>query len=772
MDGRRWTVTQHLMALAGIVCTAGVGVKAQDFSATLPPARLSGASLAVAQEAPPAANGSRLTVLLRLRDGRLIADCEQAHFTRSPRFDQTVVRGLDDARFTKALCADIDRVLSQLPRAFYYTLTTSQQAHEDRGRLPADSTIDAARTFSGPIKDFPLVSALQLPFSSDILPVLQRRLPTISPLIGPREPDDEAAIIVTDALSFAVRDPVPDFQAGHATITFGHLAHPLLDANGVAKLLEPLRGLPLNVEDIHRLLDDFYVSRGYSPRIDVDAKTTPLTITILEARIGAILLPAGLDDPNQALVVFWSAAPNQVFRAFREHAHQILTSPLSSGSSLRQVDFTALSSTPLPPLQSGLLQNQQASLAAAGYQATLVDLGGDGSMVGLVVVPASVSNGASAGEAPPTDASRPTGRPGEFLNPHPATASPVPNGNADETDKMLAPQRDRRYFLGGGVDFKPGQGFRLFGAGHARRLLGADLMSIEAGGNGSGFATGSYSRDFIGLPALGMRLSAAAHGGTTYVQQRLLVMGSTDERRTEAAGRIDLETFRERNGQALTVSFEGRHTTVRLTPADLPATVVDVNGFELGADYSWARRAAGLPSTLRVQPRVLFGDLRTETGGSYQLFRCDVEWRQNVSTRWPLEMNNRLHIGLASSGTPVFDLPSLGGVESLRGFREDDALGRRYWALQNEVWIPLTWLADGGSKAGDFVRRNLWLAPFLDVGGVARSATSTASTRLGIGIGPRMRYNGAMFGLDVGYGFGDGASGHGRGRLYFSIRLP
>ena len=729
-----------------------------------------------AQAVQERSDASRFTVPLKFDDGRLVTACEQADFKPTDRFNSLVARSLKQTNFVRGLCAAIDRAFRLMPKVFYDTLRDDQQAAEDIGTLAPDPAIDGARKYSGPLAGYPLRDSLGLAFPSVLAPKLQRNLPTMSPLKGPLEDSGSGSIDFIDpvthaaiALNFVVRDPIPTFSPDHVVIADAAVP-PLLTSMNVSKLLSPLNGLPANEESIRRILDDFYITRGYSPRIDINLDVQPKTITIGESRVSALLLPPEMkiEALEQILMIFWNAAPNQVFRGFRNLAKEKLAQE-TGDSPFRQVDFNAVSAVVSVPLHSGLLQDQQASLAAIGYKSTLVDLG-DG-FLGLAVMAAPKSDGGSAAETPPA-ASQATGNPDEAADLHPQTPHPLAGGNNPDTKKLIANEEDKRRFIGGGVEYKPGQSFRLFGTGHVRRLLGDDLLTVDAGGNGSGVATGTYSRDFIGLAPLGMRLAFTANGGTDYVQKRILDGLSTDERRTGGGARIDLEAFRERSGHTMTFSLEGRRTTVRLTPEGLAEAVVNLNTFETGVDYTWARRAAIRQFTLHLRPSLSFGDPQGAGQPNYRILRTEAEWRQNISKSLPVEFDVRFHLGIASGATPVFDLPSLGGVESMRGFRDDDALGRRYWSAQNEVWIPFTGMISGQTKVGAFVRRNVWLAPFADVGGVYQAHGTSPGLRYGLGAGPRMRYKGAIFGLDFGYGFGDGASSNGHGRIYFNIRLP
>jgi hemolysin activation/secretion protein len=143
----------------------------------------------------------------------------------------------------------------------------------------------------------------------------------------------------------------------------------------------------------------------------------------------------------------------------------------------------------------------------------------------------------------------------------------------------------------------------------------------------------------------------------------------------------------------------------------------------------------------------------------------------NFHQQWPglYETDLTGQTQLASRRTPLFEQPSLGGAEVLRGFRRDDAIGRRLWSLQHELWMPLPFTRDLVEGPGQFLRRNVRLAGFVDVGGVSETTASQPGTRVGPGLGVRIRYFPAVLKFDWAYGIGDGAQGKGHGRFYFSL---
>jgi hemolysin activation/secretion protein len=153
----------------------------------------------------------------------------------------------------------------------------------------------------------------------------------------------------------------------------------------------------------------------------------------------------------------------------------------------------------------------------------------------------------------------------------------------------------------------------------------------------------------------------------------------------------------------------------------------------------------------------------------FQRFVLSSAFRQSLSGR--VQAVARAQGRFASSGTPSFELPSLGGDQSVRGFRTDEALGERLWSVQSELWIPLSRHGAPRGRLGA-IARNLRVASFYDLGGLYSARGSSEGFRQGCGAGLRLVLNGIVFELDWAYGFGMGALGDGRGRAYFNIRLP
>ncbi|MEO8368642.1 MAG: ShlB/FhaC/HecB family hemolysin secretion/activation protein, partial [Candidatus Solibacter sp.] len=192
---------------------------------------------------------------------------------------------------------------------------------------------------------------------------------------------------------------------------------------------------------------------------------------------------------------------------------------------------------------------------------------------------------------------------------------------------------------------------------------------------------------------------------------------------------------------------------------------------DLSISHVWSRQLGPRPASFHWSPSIRVGLGASATEPVYARFSGEAAYNQTLNGRSSLHF--RVHGGRATSNTPMFELLSLGGENSVRGFRADDAIGRSYWSAQNEFWwrfLPNL----GVNKMLVTLERNLHIAPFFDVGQVEDVAVtrSLPGVRRGAGAGFRFPFRGVVFALDWAYGWGDGAFGKGRGRVHFNFLFP
>jgi hypothetical protein len=560
----------------------------------------------------------------------------------------------------------------------------------------------------------------------------------------------------------------------------------LLRSARVIELLHPLDRLPANPEQIQAILLHFFAPRGITPKIDVrlDDVSPPQVVIIDTTRIARLLLPADLQDIGIGARIAYNALPRRAYKAFPRKSSAAMPGTLAPGAEKREIDLAPLlargaTGTPaslrdLPRVDAAVLADVQQRLIQLGFTASLFEHDPGQQLMDLVIdrttpqsSAASESNGllGTSATAPsePKGSSRPNAVPDEA----PAPLIPVPKQPMATNN---TPQREQKHFIGGGVEYRPGQGVRGLGSFQRKNTFGSDLTQVNAGGMGEGFGSAQYTRDYLFFDALGRRLTVNAKGGTDFVRQRVLNGVMTDERRTGGSAAADLELFRDGPDNQLNLLFEGRKESVSLTPSANPDVTAKPNQtltvLDVGAAYQWRRVLALHPLTIRLEPTVRVG---LPVGGAAHFARFQLGTRYHQLVAGPIEAESRFEWRRASDSTPVFEQPSLGGMESVRGFRADERIGLHLWSWQNELWFPIARNL-GQSKWRDFIVRNVRLAGLYDVG---RADAPDDLTRYGAGAGLRIRYQGVIIEADWAYGFGnDEAQRPGRGRFNFNFRLP
>jgi hypothetical protein len=594
-------------------------------------------------------------------------------------------------------------------------------------------------------------------------------------------PDDD----FNKPFRFAIRDPLK------VDVLSIPIPAAVLNPTRVRGLLRPLAGLPANPEQISDILLDFSSPRGLTPKITAKLDVVPAEIAIFDtSRIQRLLLPADLIDVSMAQRIAYNALPNRVFKAFRRGGQTDLAGALDPKATKRDIDLATLVSRTerspgainLPAVDGVVLGDIQQRLMLLGFTASLFDSDPARQLLDLVIDATTPQRGAAAEsnavagttDAPPNaPAIAPRPNAGANLHPDPLIATPVVN----PTQAANAARREQKAFIGGGIEYRPGQGIRGLGSFQRKNTFGLDLTRIDAGGMGEGFVTWQYSRDYVLFDAIGRRLTVGATGGSEFNRQRVLAGVLTDERRNGGAVRAELEAFRDGPGHQLNLIVGGRRESVSLTPAGSGGPERDVRrttltAFDAGADYRWRRSLAAHPVSVRIEPALRVG-LPISGESAFTRFTVGTQYHQSVAG--PVEAESRFQLRHATDQTPVFELPSLGGMESVRGFRADERVGHTLWAWQSELWLPVL---RGGAPSGfrDFVRRNVRLAGLYDLGRVTGPASGLAEPpgfRHGAGVGLRIRYQGVVIETDWARGFGNADTGRpGHGQFYFNFRLP
>jgi hypothetical protein len=737
---------------------------------------------------------SQLVVFVAVKDGHLVADRNKSLFNPSPVFTQRAKITQAEAR--TMLLDDLDQAFAALAGLYWYALSDDEKASDAQGTL-SDAATNGVRHFTGSWSSFAdLFNAwasggsnrFPLPMVFSGVGVLQdvTNFDERTPLIFG---DDDTAEFDSGQITFRVADPIgdlnnaQDYQIAFADSASG--AHLVARQADIVNLLRPLVGKLWRAADIRARLEDFYVARGLQPSITLSrAGENPKQIIIRESlRIARIILPQSAD--NEIDKILYLLLSDKEFRIFLHHRAAIMKDTLDvpGQAGLRAVDYGKhLGRAPgtEPYVNLLRLQIEQQQLALIGFTIAQVISTARPQPNGIAYVDLQVQKlaDATADTKDKTDAApllannegvvdanlQDARRETPFVS-----AAPPPQDSSTPSSRNSSADEKKNY-LGGGFLFTPGQGVKLIGI-YQRSQLGLlsdnDSLSVKAGGQGSALGGVNYFADYVMFGALHRRLTLQFTGSSDFTASRIFNGLKTDERRTGGLARGELEWFRDKGGNLLRTYIEGRRATVELTAGDSTVGKVNLTTLELGSLYLFDRSAVRYPSTVRLEPRARFGLGLAATEPKYARLQLTGNYHQKLPRLFELDFSGRLE--MASRATPLFELPSLGGAECLRGFRVDDALGRRLWSLQNELWVPVPGTGESNGGVNQFLRRSVRLAGFIDVGGVYQTTGTTSGARAGPGAGLRLIYNPVVLKLDWAYGLGDGARGTGRGRFYFTV---
>jgi hypothetical protein len=289
-----------------------------------------------------------------------------------------------------------------------------------------------------------------------------------------------------------------------------------------------------------------------------------------------------------------------------------------------------------------------------------------------------------------------------------------------------AAKKSRR--LAGGIEYKPGQGLSAIGN------LQLPGLTLKAGGPSGVLGSGSYAASFLGL-------SANANAGLSLQRNRLLDGVKVNERSVTQMATVGWQPWRALDGNSLAIQWSASHAV------DLNQ---NLNTIEPAVQFTHNDLASQYPSRTHVETRVVINS---------RFAICQLTANTHRSfDRWEYDVTGKFEN--AFGDPPIFELPSLGGADTVRGFRADDAIGRRLWSAQSELWhgLPVTSL--------------LKVATFFDLGGASRTTGSRAGLRAGPGTGLRLDLHVAVLKLDWAYGFGQAATGGSRGKFYFNVTIP
>jgi hypothetical protein len=576
-------------------------------------------------------------------------------------------------------------------------------------------------------------------------------------------------------------------------------------------------------KEIHDYYQSWYSDLALSPEVMVSGAGQDRMVRIKESdRLGRILLPAAagnkLDDDGLKLA-YLLLDTKQYGNLSKAKLHPIKSAGTVTSLAICLPELQGHACTPPPVnpqdpgegypedddeasrayLDSLDLADKQAAVASLGYSFSLVnesktaldtrptvDL-----LVQKMAPPAKPSQSGTDAAAPkPNPEARlktnqsgmhqqhrivndQPARMGEPLHPAPANTVPAPS-----------PLSRMSWMFG--VSYRPGQS--------VRGVVSGSLPDLHLGGTPSAFSgtlggdsthligSATFNLDFLGFPTIGRRLSLQSSGASDVTSQRLLGGVAADERRSGGTIAAAMDIFHNISQFFLGITADAGSQEVTLS---LPASKSDsatLIYIQPGADFRYASVASRMPVRLEVKPSVKLAHSNSPGGGVYQVWTVEGGMHARIWNQQLITADISGAASAASSRTPIYELPSLGGSDSLRGFRADLALGRKRWSIQPELWAPIPGSVHGEGAVRKFLRKQFRLAAFFDAGAVSDTglaSTPAAATigalgsqpgfRRGPGAGIRLLQGAVAVKIDWAYGLGAGLAHTGRSQFYIGV---
>jgi hypothetical protein len=530
---------------------------------------------------------------------------------------------------------------------------------------------------------------------------------------------------------------------------------------------------------IRELIGDFYSRRGLAPSVVLEQASklgagTPSITIGPELRITAInLIPPADDDYDRRLALYNLLSSGTYENVRNKKPARIAGPPVAFDS----VSLPA----PQPVFNQFSFAASVQALSGLGFTTT-EHTTPDGTGIVIQVEKTQPKSAANAKAATPPAVS--TGKPAvPSLSPvqaaRPAIFSPVESRprtpaetkcdqDADTVDSGCqpdAPPKDKKGFIGAGFSYLPGQGFRPIAALEYDRLGPANITLEGGSANQLVNGTASASFDYINFRNWDHRVTLNLNGGTDTAYHRLIGIKQVDERRTGGKAHAQFELIRDPLGSTFSLYADAGAQAITITGAAALSDTLASGDF--GAVYSLSRLDSARPVQLRLEPVVRAG---RAAAGAFVKAGLTANYHQETLGAFVFEVRARFE--QTSRLTPVYELPSFGGVSSLRGFRADDLLGRRLWTVQPEIWTAVPFTGAPDSAVAKFISRSVRLASFFDAGGAWQTLAGTPGFKAGPGAGLRVQYGQATFRADWAYGLGEVATGAGHGRFYFSVSTP
>ncbi len=730
------------------------------------------------------ANASRLCVQLEITDGRIVASQPKSVFRPSALFRQRLKIAQPEAE--AFLFAELQKLLDVIPRPYRFALSDVEKLQDDKGQLNDESTkrirtaVTSWREYLQLFEEWSQTTGKERGVG-DVFP--EAEATASGGLLFPLATAQEltALLIYEDAgyeaedgvIRFAVADPIDNWSdTKQVQLVLPGVVDKAKSAarlQRIEEILGPLAGRPRCLDCITKRIEAFYRRLGLAPNLIFDNKSSsPLIINVIEgARIvGVSWLSLEVADENIDNLLY-SLLTETAFRAYLKQRSEIRTQ--------KHFNYFRHTGQAGPYLNMTRIQIQQLLVNQLGYSLSFSFApNADEPLASNFNLTIQKNSGAEvpveSGNEVPASA--------------PATANPDGVVTAHEQEKEFETEfgagakktkrpKDKKHYLGFGIDYQPNKGVQFFGLGQTSRFpFLADTVnsiSLKGGAQGAegGIGSVNYFADFVLFNKLHRRVSVQLTVSSDLDPNRNLGTGLVDERRSLGFGRIEFEPFRDWSGSLLRFFVEGRHETVSLSSTTPPDSKLNVTTVDSGLLYLFESTEVENPRRIRFQPLLRMGLGLAVDEPRFNKLITTINFHQVLPRSFELDLSGRVE--KASAHTPRFELPSFGGVDVVRGFQRDDGLGRRLWSSQNELWIPLPIGDESANGLKAMLREKVKLSPFFDIGGLYETVSGPPGIRSGLGLGLRFIYSPIIFKVDCAYGFGPTVNSGSRGKFYFSL---
>jgi hypothetical protein len=545
--------------------------------------------------------------------------------------------------------------------------------------------------------------------------------------------------------------------------------------------------------DIIQRLSDTLSSIGLQADVSASRAGEPPKVTIDVQLVHTIRMPGTLDPSKPAtaaeiLKILNLLLPEEDYSTVLRTGLPALISS-SGGMMFQDLDLGKLRGKKgLAYLDLFEFPVEQSALQEIGYVvSTQAEATSDSSLATTLILNVSKPDNA----APSKTASAPDPKETAPAHGNPVTTAKTAQGLPPLTGQPVTPEQPEaaspaisapHLTFGAGVQYRSGQSIRpLVSVSSTDFSVPWGTTSFQGTGgteNTSGVGSLNWENDYIAFAKLHHQLSFSLAGKTDSTANRLLGSNvETNQRETGGQGRLEYDAVNDWHGMYVQAFGQGARENLVFSGSGTNLPNATLWTVDAGATIDVLHEARPWPGRFELTPQVHFGDETAALTKPFTVWSLDASAHQRISDLNLISTDISGHFRDATRGTPIFELPSLGGGDSLRGFRPDDVLARRYWSLQNELWIPVpgTLSASPGAKglgaARWFLRENIRLALFADISGAYQITVPgiTSGVRWAPGLGIRFVRGNFALKLDWAYGQGRGQSGTGHGRTDLGV---